>query len=1170
MNLLDKTKGKDGQTMSTTMLTILKEIALPENYEIAVKFLDFSKELDLTLLENVTFQSLKTKTCTLAQCNSWHLFDKKESNEYIDRYILFLDAMGGNTITSMISHYGLITDLDEEIVQKIFPHALSLRYNETDTKAKIAALIIAGMGFLNLQNPCLNQFAKEDPQILLRATHFCDGQYANDELKLIALALSHIDPKNTSIDKDVIQDYVDYTLRVTEKSIEDVADAPATFIFLMLVCFMSYHHDPRFKKILVEKRDTAPLERFAYCVVCDIDKDYIRENIDELMDILFKDNYDLIPICITHILNREFHLGYTGDTVDEQNKVKACVEPLFTEIAKKYPQEYMKVLENTDSKVNIGNYISMLYDILKNTKNCVLKLKEDIMIQRLISDEKNHCDPSFAPAVAQYLKGEIPLESLSNFFEIMHQKTYSIVSANRWLIDKCLQSNEDFRKRYLAVKCIFGNFAINDLILNDFCTMNHIIQSAIIEKVPIEYRFAAYEYIYSEYYAEKYKNGVWTAVLNMMVKMKDDKDKEYCDYLLNGTAFCRMLYVSYLDQTNDNDCNQATILKLCTDSSAGVRRLAGNAVAKHKNYEPEVLELLKSKKAAVREVGIDILSQWGSKNYAELLKKLAETEKSSKLVDKIQTVLNAAHDTDSDNTDNTSPIQLVEQLTKGGRARKLSWFYTDTFNDKVHFLSGAEAGTKYMQALLLCYAGVDTLGRSEYANILAEKLNQEELNRFAGDVFSAWLDNGAEAKKRWVLYFCAIHGGSSMLEGLLHYIKEWAENSRGAIAADAVKAIALNGTSEALMSIDNLAHKCKFKQVKNAAVQALDSAADALEITSDELGDRIIPDLGFNHGMERIFDYGSRQFKVYLTPTLELEVYDESDKKLKNLPAPAKKDDAEIAKKSNDEFKQMKKQLKSIINIQKMRLETALIADRRWSVAAWTDLFVKNPIMHSFAIGLIWGAYENDTLVQTFRYMEDGTFNTQDEEEYTLPENCAIGLVHPIDLDKDTMNAWKEQLSDYEIVQPIVQLERPVFLINDAEKDQLVLKRYNDKKISGLKLLSRMTKAGWSKGSVQDGGSFFEFYREDITKRVKDGNNVLIFGNAVSLEFSGMYVGYDAEDEDVTIERICFYKPGTLKRGSYVYDEIKKQDMIPLDKVSNRYFSEIITLFESIFKDNEE
>ena len=47
----------------------------------------------------------------------------------------------------------------------------------------------------------------------------------------------------------------------------------------------------------------------------------------------------------------------------------------------------------------------------------------------------------------------------------------------------------------------------------------------------------------------------------------------------------------------------------------------------------------------------------------------------------------------------------------------------------------------------------------------------------------------------------------------------------------------------------------------------------------------------------------------------------------------------------------------------------------------WEKLFVENPIMHNFSLGLVWGVYEDGELKDTFRYMEDGSFNTVDEED---------------------------------------------------------------------------------------------------------------------------------------------------------------------------------------------
>ena len=285
--------------------------------------------------------------------------------------------------------------------------------------------------------------------------------------------------------------------------------------------------------------------------------------------------------------------------------------------------------------------------------------------------------------------------------------------------------------------------------------------------------------------------------------------------------------------------------------------------------------------------------------------------------------------------------------------------------------------------------------------------------------------------------------------------------------------------------------------------------------------------------------------KVVLTPSLEIEVYDEKDKKLKNLPAPGKRDDEAIAKESHAEFKAFKKQLKTTISVQATRLDLALSSERKWTKEAWIELFVNNPLMHQFAIGLIWGTYEDGKLQETFRYMEDGTFNTKDEDEFEMPESCKIALVHPIELSKEDLEEWKEQLENYEIIQPIEQLNRKVFTLTEEEKDMNVCERFGGTIINGLSLSGKIMAQGWYRGSIRDGGGYFQFYKEDSSLNI-----------GAELNFEGLSVGYD--NEDTTIHLLKFYNAGTVERGSYVYDEIKDKDLISLSKVPKKFFSEIL------------
>ena len=242
---------------------------------------------------------------------------------------------------------------------------------------------------------------------------------------------------------------------------------------------------------------------------------------------------------------------------------------------------------------------------------------------------------------------------------------------------------------------------------------------------------------------------------------------------------------------------------------------------------------------------------------------------------------------------------------------------------------------------------------------------------------------------------------------------------------------------------------------------------------------------------------------------------------------------------------------------------------------------MKNPVMHQFAMGLIWGIYEDRKLVSTFRYMEDGSFNTEDEEEFELPEGGRnqedggqptgrdryIGLVHPIELSEDSLKTWKEQLEDYEITQPVEQLNRPVYYRTKEEEEQKSLERFGGCIVNDLSLGGKLMSMGWYRGSVQDAGGFYSHYRED---------KELALG--VELHFSGSFVG--GENEDVTVYEARFYNaggtvlagnggvlagsvrdsnvPAGIRRGSYVYDEADDSNSYFLKDVPERYFSEIV------------
>lgn len=606
---------------------------------------------------------------------------------------------------------------------------------------------------------------------------------------------------------------------------------------------------------------------------------------------------------------------------------------------------------------------------------------------------------------------------------------------------------------------------------------------------------------------------------------------------------------------NDAERFKTKLLSCVNDSSKMVRNELASVLVKQE-WHDDIASLLKDKKGTVRELALEVIGRQGANAYTNELNAALEVEKS----DKIRTYIGVLLDSAPSNT-GFSQLDIdkqVSKLAKSAKSSKLRFLFNDTLKT-VHKLDGTEA-TEEPVALVMCYAGMTSPARSALADSIAANLNQKDLEEFSADIFARWYDDGAQTKFKSALYFCAIHGGQKMVDTLIRNIKEWSEAMRSAIAAETVFALALNGSNEALMNVDNMSRKFKNKRVRAAAVEAMAAAADTLGITSEELADRIVPDLGFDRNLCRVFDYGKRQFNVYLKPSLEMEVFS-GDKQIKTLPKPGTTDDKEIAEAAFNEFKEVKKQLKNVVAAQRSRLEYVLMCDRKWTSENWEKLFVGNAVMHCFAVGLIWGIYENGSLKDTFRYMDDGSFTTADGDEFTLPNDAQIGLVHPLELTEEQIAVWKEQLSDYELTQPFDQLGRIVFRPEDKELPCNSLTRFEDTTVNSVAMINKMTKNGWYKGDAEDAGYFYYFYREDVKSRTlnADGSTTYEGWGSLLVHSGASTVIYDFDGEEVTLKEVVFFKAGHIPNYCGNHD-----GWVKISDVDPRYFSETMLLLYSL------
>ncbi len=427
---------------------------------------------------------------------------------------------------------------------------------------------------------------------------------------------------------------------------------------------------------------------------------------------------------------------------------------------------------------------------------------------------------------------------------------------------------------------------------------------------------------------------------------------------------------------------------------------------------------------------------------------------------------------------------------------------------------------------------------------LKRHAEQASLDAVAWSLFEMWLAEGAPSKENWAFFALGLLGGDATALKLAPLIRTWPGESQHQRAVNGLECLRAIGTDTALMQINRIAQKVKFKGLQQRAAECMDRIAKDRGLSRVELEDRIVPDCDLDARGERIFDFGPRQFRFVLGPQMKPMVRDPQGTLKPNLPAPNTKDDADKAAQALADWKLLKRQVSEVASVQAVRLEQAMVTGRRWTRDEFETLLVRHPLMTHLARTLIWGTYDaNGTLTATFRVTEDQTYADSADDTCDLAANASIGIIHPLHLPDDERGAWGEILSDYELVQPFAQLGRPIHHLTEAELAKTDITRFNDHVLSAASLVFGLDKFGWIRDAPGDGGGFHghskPFYQANVT--------------AVVQYQEGVGVGQIVDSPDQQIEYVAFV-PGIQEMHWWP----RHKDRVLLREVDPLVISEVL------------
>lgn len=492
-------------------------------------------------------------------------------------------------------------------------------------------------------------------------------------------------------------------------------------------------------------------------------------------------------------------------------------------------------------------------------------------------------------------------------------------------------------------------------------------------------------------------------------------------------------------------------------------------------------------------------------------------------------------------TDKAMPVDLKSALVEKGKSSLPAWVSAAALPQIVvneHRLSD-EQTTLVIEGLRR--STLDAVGPLVAA--VKKYADPASLDTFAWKLFQLWQGEGYPSKEKWAMGAIGHFGGDSSALKITPLIRNWPGESQHARAVFGLECLRTIGSDTALMQLNGISQKLKFKGLKQKAAEAMEAIAKEKGLTRAQLEDRVVPDCDLDERGQRIFDFGSRQFRFVLGPQMKPMVKDADGKVKPDLPKPGTKDDATKANEAVAAWKLMKKQIKEVANLQAQRLEQAMVTGRRWPVEDFEALLVKHPLMIHLVRLLLWGGYDKDgKLKAPFRVTEDQTYADAKDAPFTLKGIESVGLVHPLNLTEEQKAAWGEVFGDYEIVPPFPQLGRSIYRLEKGEEKESTITRFDGLSLPAPSMVFGLENRGWIRGYGMDGGGF------DEHSKPFPGSNV-----TAVIHYDGMVAfGFIDPNESLSFKG-CYFVTGLRGPSGYAHNEktlaLSKVDPIAVSEV---------------------
>lgn len=390
---------------------------------------------------------------------------------------------------------------------------------------------------------------------------------------------------------------------------------------------------------------------------------------------------------------------------------------------------------------------------------------------------------------------------------------------------------------------------------------------------------------------------------------------------------------------------------------------------------------------------------------------------------------------------------------------------------------------------------------------VAPTLTQEQLYQQALAVFSRQ-PKGSAIGSKGVLAVAAACCGPAAVPVVGRYLKDW-YGQRAAQCRALVQALAWMEHPTAIQLMLAVGGRFRTKSIQEEAAKQAQALAERKGWTLDELADRTVPSAGFDEASELRLDYGPRQFIARLGADFAVTLFNPDGKEISALPEPRQDDDATLASQAKKSFSTAKKELKTVLQLQRDRLYEAMCTQREWRFEDWELFLNRHPILRHYCARLVWASPQANGSQRLFRPLPDGSLTDADDEPVTLVAEDRVGLTHGSRLSPEGTAKWIAHLADYAVEPVFSQFAAMAFSLPAGREADTELADFQGHMLGAFRLRGRATKLGYVRGATQDGGWFYDYRKRFVAQ-----------GLEVVIEFTGNALPED--DRPVALRSLAF------------------------------------------------